>query len=257
MAKPRVGIFDFTGCEGCQLQILNCEEELLDILGLIEIVNFREAMDEKSDDYDIALIDGGISTPADVKRIKAIRERAGTLITIGSCSSTGGINCLRNSQSLEQVKKIVYGDMAKHIETIAARPVSAVVNVDLAIPGCPIDKKEFVRCLTELLAGKMPEIPNYAVCVECKLRENECLLERGTFCLGPVIRAGCEARCPANGASCEGCRGLVDDPNMNAAKDVLGKHGLTVEDVLAKFRLFQSHYGELDLIGASDETGKE
>ena len=254
MAKPRVAVFDFTGCEGCQLQVLNCEEELLDILGLIEIVNFREAMDEKSDDYDIALIDGGISTPADVKRITAIRERAGTLITIGSCSSTGGINCLKNSRTMDENRQLVYGDDAKYVETIPARPVSAVVKVDFSIPGCPIDKKEFLRCLTELLAGKTPEIPNYAVCVDCKLRENECLLEKGIFCLGPVTRAGCEARCPANGASCEGCRGLVDDPNMNAAKDVLGKHGLTVEDVIGKFRLFQGHYEEVETIRAADAT---
>jgi sulfhydrogenase subunit delta len=257
MAKPRVGIFDFTGCEGCQLQILNCEDELLGILDLIEIVNFREAMDGKSDEYDIALIDGGITTPSDVERIKGIREKAGLLVTIGSCSSTGGINCLKNSRSMDEVKEIVYGDMAAHFETIPARPVSDVVKVDLAIPGCPIDKKEFLRCLTELLAGKTPEIPNYAVCMECKLRENECLLEKGTFCLGPVTRAGCEARCPSNGASCEGCRGLVDDPNLNAAKDVLQKHGLTVRDVLGKFRLFQSRYEEIESIRAADEAGKE
>ena len=248
MAKPRVAIFDFTGCEGCELQILNCEDELLDILGLIEIVNFREAMTEASDDYDIALIDGGITTPSDVERIKAIRERAKILITIGSCSSTGGINCLKNSQPMEQVKKIVYGDMAKHFETIPARPVSAVVKVDLAIPGCPIDKKEFVRCLTELLAGKTPEIPNHPVCVECKLKENECVFDKGVICLGPVTRAGCEARCPANGAGCEGCRGLIDNPNLNAQKDVLQKYGLTVQDVLDKFKLFQGYYEQVDSI---------
>jgi len=157
---------------------------------------------------------------------------------------------------MDENRQIVYGDDAEYIETIPARPVSAVVDVDFSIPGCPMDKKEFARCLTELLVGKTPQIPDYAVCVDCKLRENECLLEKGVFCLGPVTRAGCEARCPASGASCEGCRGLVDDPNLNAAKDVLQKHGLTVEDVLAKFRLFQGHYQELDLIGAADAKGK-
>ena len=219
MAKPRVGIFDFTGCEGCQLQILNCEDELLEILGLIEIVNFREAMDGKSDEYDIALIDGGITTPSDVERIKGIREKAKLLVTIGSCSSTGGINCLKNSRTMDEVKEIVYGDMAVHFETIPARPVSDVVKVDLAIPGCP----------------------NYAVCMECKLRENECLLEKGTFCLGPVTRAGCEARCPSNGASCEGCRGLVDDPNIDSQKDVLTKYGLTVDQVVEKFKIYNTY----------------
>ena len=244
MAKPKVAVFDFTGCEGCQLQILNCEEELLDILGQIEIVNFREAMTEASDDYDIALIDGGISTLRDIERIKPIREKAKLLITIGSCSSTGGINCLKNSMPMEQVKEIVYGEQAGYFETIPARPVSSVVPVDLAIPGCPIDKKEFVRCLTELLAGKVPQIPNYPVCVECKLKENDCLFDHGAFCLGPVTRAGCQATCPTHGAPCEGCRGVIDHPNLNAEKELLKQHGLTVEEVLDKFRLFQAGAGQ-------------
>jgi coenzyme F420-reducing hydrogenase gamma subunit len=245
MAKPKVGIFDFTGCEGCELQIVNCEDELLDILGKIEIVNFREAMSKGRDDYEIALIDGGISTSRDVERIKSIREKAKLLITIGSCSSTGGINCLKNFQPMEDVKRIVYGDMAKHIDTIPARPVSAVVNVDFSIPGCPIDKKEFLRCLTDLLAGKKPEIPNYSVCVECKLKENECVFDKGLFCLGPVTRAGCEARCPTSNSACEGCRGLVDNPNLNAEKDILQKYGLTVAQVLDRFKLFQGYYEQL------------
>jgi coenzyme F420-reducing hydrogenase gamma subunit len=245
MAKPKVGIFDFTGCEGCELQIVNCEDELLDILGKIEIVNFREAMSHGRDDYEIALIDGGISTSSDVERIKSIREKAKLLITIGSCSSTGGINCLKNFYPMEEVKKIVYGDMVKHIDTIPARPVSAVVKVDFSIPGCPIDKKEFLRCLTELLAGKTPEIPNYAVCVECKLKENECVFDKGLFCLGPVIRAGCEARCPSSYSACDGCRGLVDNPNVSAEKDILQKYGLTVAQVLDRFKLFHGYYEQL------------
>jgi sulfhydrogenase subunit delta len=245
MAKPKVGVFDFTGCEGCQLQILNCEEQLLDILGKIEIVNFREAMDERGEDYDIALIDGGITTNADIERIKKIREKAKLLITIGSCSSTGGINCLKNFQPMEEVKRIVYGDMARHFDTIAARPVNAVVKVDFSIPGCPIDKDEFLRCLTELLAGKTPEIPGYAVCTECKLKENECVFDKGLFCLGPVTRAGCGARCPSVGNRCEGCRGLVANPNVDAEKEVLEKHGLSVERVLDQFKLFQGYYEQV------------
>ena len=243
--RPRVGVFDFTGCEGCQLQILNCEEALLDILGTIEIVNFREAIDEKGEDYDIALIDGGITTPGGIERIKKIRKKAGLLITIGSCSSTGGINCLKNFQSMDDVKKIVYGDSAKHFKTIPARPASAVVKVDFSIPGCPIDKEEFVRCLTELLAGKTPEIPDYPVCAECKLKENECVFEKGLFCLGPVTRAGCQARCPSYGNRCEGCRGLISNPNIDAEKEVLEKYGLSVDRVLDQFKLFQGYYEQV------------
>jgi coenzyme F420-reducing hydrogenase gamma subunit len=245
MTKPKVAVFDFTCCEGCELQILNCEDEILDILGKIEIVNFREAMSNGRDDYEIALIDGAISTSRDVERIKSIREKAKLLITIGSCSSTGGINCLKNFWPMDEVKKIVYGDMAKHFETIPARPVSAIVKVDFSIPGCPIDKKEFLRCLAELLAGKNPEVPNYAVCVECKLKENECVFDKGLFCLGPVTRAGCEARCPSYNSACEGCRGLVDNPNVTAEKDILQKYGLTVPQVLDRFKLFQGCYQQV------------
>ncbi|MFH1422364.1 MAG: NADH:ubiquinone oxidoreductase, partial [Planctomycetota bacterium] len=107
------------------------------------------------------------------------------------------------------------------------------------------DKKEFIKCLTELLAGKTPEIPNYSVCVECKLRENECVFEKNLFCLGPVTRAGCEARCPSSNWSCEGCRGLVDNPNVNAEKDVLQKYGLTIIEALDKFKMFQGYYDQI------------
>jgi sulfhydrogenase subunit delta len=245
MSKPKVAVFDFTGCEGCELQILNMEDSLLDILGKIEIVNFREATSRKDENYDIALIDGGISTPSDIERIKKIREKAKILITIGSCSSTGGINCLKNFRPMAEVKTMVYGDKWKYFETIPARPVSAVVKVDLSIPGCPIDKKEFARCLTELLAGKTPEIPNHSVCMECKLRENECLFEKGTFCLGPLARAGCGAICPSNNSSCEGCRGLVKDPNVDSHKEILSKYGLTVEQALDQFKLFAGFYDEI------------
>jgi coenzyme F420-reducing hydrogenase gamma subunit len=146
---------------------------------------------------------------------------------------------------MEDVKRIVYGDMARHFDTIPARPASAVVKVDFSIPGCPIDKDEFVRCLTELLAGKTPEIPNHPVCVECKLKENECVFDKGLFCLGPVTRAGCQARCPSYGNRCEGCRGLVANPNVDAEKEVLEKHGLSVERVLDQFKLFQGYYEEV------------
>lgn len=244
MSKPKIAVFDFTGCEGCELQILNCEGEIPLLLDKVEIVNFREATSRKDDNYDIALIDGGITTPADVERIKGIREKAKILITIGSCSSTGGINALKNHRPMDEVKKVVYGDKAKHFETIPARPVSAVVKVDLAIPGCPIDKKEFLRCLTELLAGKIPKIPDFSVCMECKLRENECLFEKGVFCLGPLSRAGCEARCPTLRSGCEGCRGLIPDPNKNAHIQILTKYGLSLQEALDQFKLFVGYSEE-------------
>lgn len=245
MAKPKVGIFDFTGCEGCELQILNCEDVLLEVLGLIDVVNFREGMSNGRDDYEIALVEGGVSTPADIERIKKIREKAKLLVTLGSCASIGGINALKNHRPMEDAVRTVYGDKGKHIQTIPAVPHSAVVKVDFAIPGCPLDKKEFARCLTELLAGRTPSIPDHPVCLECKMLENECQFDKGKTCLGPVTRAGCEARCPSNNAPCDGCRGLIGHPNLNAQKDVLAKNGLTVDRVMDRFRLFQGALKEV------------
>jgi len=238
MAKPRVGIFDFAGCEGCELQIVNLEEDLVGLLEHVDVVTWREATKDHSDDYDIAIVDGGITRECDEARLKEIRKNAKILIALGACAHNGGIMALKNFQDLDEVKKYVYGDMADHFETYPSRGLDAVVDVDYYVRGCPPNREELVKVLKALLIGKEPEIPNYPVCVECKLKENVCLYQKGEICLGVVARAGCGAPCPSNGAPCEGCRGLVDDPNVNAQKDVLKEAGLTVEEVLKKFRMF-------------------
>ncbi|MFH1007520.1 MAG: NADH:ubiquinone oxidoreductase, partial [Candidatus Latescibacterota bacterium] len=160
-------------------------------------------------------------------------------VALGACAATGGINAMRNFTPIDEVKRIVYGDQADWYETAEVRPIDAVIRVDYYVRGCPIDKGEFLKVTQALLLGKKPDIPNYPVCVECKMRENTCMFDLETTCLGPVTRAGCDARCPSNGSGCEGCRGLVGDPNTNAHKEVLQKHGLLVEEVLNEFRLFQ------------------
>jgi len=241
-SKPKIAVFSFTGCEGCSLAILNCEDEIVPLLNHVDIVNFREAMTERSDDYDIAFIDGAITTPSDEAEIKEIRSHAKLLVAIGSCACTGGLNVLKNYKGLEQVKRTVYGEGAKYFQTIEAKPVDAVVPVDYKIPGCPMSKTEFLKVVKELLVGRRPSIPNYPVCVECKLRETACLYQKGQICLGVIARAGCGAVCPAYGGRCVACRGLVDDPNTNAAKDILAEHGLTVEDVLKEFQLYNGYY---------------
>ena len=236
--KPKIAFFDFTGCEGCQLEAINFEQELLDILNAADIVNFREAMTEKSDDYDIAFIDGGITTERDVARIKEIRERAKILVAIGACATIGGVNCLKNFYSVEEVRRIVYGDCAHYYETIPARPVDAVVPVDYYVNGCPMTQSEFLKVVKALLLGKQPEIPNYPVCVECKMAGNICVFEKGMTCVGPVTRAGCNALCVTNGQICWGCRGLVDEPNTDSEKEILAKYDLTPGEIIAKFRMF-------------------
>lgn len=239
--KPKVAFFDFAGCEGCQLQIVNLEETILDLVSQVEVVNFREAISERGEDYGIAFVEGSITRQADEERLRGIREKASVLVALGACACTGGINALKNFQDMEEVKRIVYDKRAFYFDTYPARPIDAVVPVDYYIRGCPINKNEFLKVTKALLLGKKPEIPNYPVCVECKLKENTCVFENGMFCLGPVTRAGCEAVCPSYNSSCEGCRGLVDDPNTNSEKDILQKYGLTMEEAMGKFRIFDGY----------------
>src|SRR6056297_156980 len=241
MSKPRVAFFDFTGCEGCQLQVVNLEADLLAVIEHVDVVSFREAMKEHRDDYDIAFVEGSITRRSDESRLKTIRENAGTLIALGSCAALGGINCLKNFFELDYVRETVYGEKATSYETYAARPLKAVVPVDYEIPGCPISRNEFIYVLKSLLLGKKPEIPNYPVCVECKLAGNVCAFERGMPCLGPITRAGCGAACIREGGACWGCRGLVDEPNTDSQREILAKYGLDLTDIFRKFRLYNGY----------------
>ena len=239
--KPKLAYFDFTSCEGCQLQKLNCEDELLDILNAVEIVNFREASSERSDDYEIAFVEGSISTPTCVERVKKIRAQAKILVALGACATTGGLNMLKNFQPLDQVREYVYGEQAGYFDTLPVRPVHEVVKVDYKVHGCPMDKGDYLDLVKSLLMGKEPKLPKYPVCVECKMKENVCRFDEGEFCLGPITRAGCGARCPSNNFYCFGCRGLVDNPATEAETSVLKKYGLSPEEVLKKYRLFYGY----------------
>ena len=236
--KPKIAFFDFACCEGCQLQVVNLEEEMFDVVGAVDIVQFREAMTEKSDDYAIAFVEGSITREKDIPRLKKIREQAAVLVALGACATIGGVNCMKNFQPPDEVRKYVYGDKADWYETFAARPIDAVVPVNYYIHGCPIHKAEFLKVVKSLLMGKEPEIPTYPVCVECKRAGNVCVFELGLTCLGPVTRAGCGAWCPTYRDNCVGCRGLIPDPNTNAEKGVLEKYGLTVEQAIGQFRIF-------------------
>lgn len=242
MMKPKVAFFDFASCEGCQLQVLNLEESIIELIEIVDVVSFREAMKEHSDDYDIAFVEGSIARPMDEERLKKIRSKAKILVALGACACTGGINALRNQYSIEMVKKGVYGDADiennPYFDVFHTKAVDEVVEVDYYVYGCPVDKDELTKVITSLALGKRPEIPNYPVCVECKKEGNVCVFEEGKFCLGPVTRAGCGARCPSNNNACEGCRGLVDNPNINSELEVLQKYGLTLEDALERFKMF-------------------
>lgn len=237
-AKPRVAFFDFTSCEGCQLTVIDALQYHPELLDVVDIVEFREASSDRSDDYQIAFIEGSCSRESDEPRLHKIRETAVTVVALGACAHLGGINAIRNRQSLKNVREYVYNGSAYWYETYKPRPISKVIKVDLVIPGCPISGAEFVRVVKGLLQGRLLEPPDYPLCIECKLKENVCVFHRGQVCLGPITRAGCDAVCPAYGAGCEACRGLIANPSMAAFYAVLEEHGLSPADVEAKMTLF-------------------
>ena len=239
--KPKVAFFDFTCCEGCQLDTLNLTgEELVDLLNAVDIVNFREVKTERENNYDIAFVEGSISRESEIPRLQQIRDYAKVVVALGACACIGGINCLKNHLPMDEALRMVYVEDAKYYDTIPARPIDAVIPVDFYVRGCPINTAEFLKVVKALLLGKKPEIPSYPVCVECKMAGNVCVFEKGITCLGPVIRAGCNAICVSSGRYCWGCRGLVDDPNIASQKDILEKYGLTVEQVIEKFKIYNT-----------------
>jgi len=254
-ARPKVAFFEFTSCEGCQLTVVDSLQTHPELLEAVEIVRFREAMSEKGDDYLVAFIEGSCTRPSDETHLKAIREKAGVVVALGACAHLGGVNAIRNRQELPDVRRYVYGDKAEWYETYPARPISAVIPIEAFIPGCPIDRQEFVRVVTAVLQGRAPQLPDYPLCVECKLKENVCLYQRGKTCLGPITRAGCDAICPTYGDSCEGCRGLIPNPNIDSLKTVLGEHGLSVEGTMAKMTLFLT-YQMMESEAAGHGNGK-
>lgn len=239
-SKPKVGFFSFTGCEGCQLVVISMADKLLDLFGSVEVVNFREASSYKGEDYDVAVVEGSISTVHEIEELVEIRKKAAILIAIGACAHIGGVNCMKNFANQYKIKKDVYNDKASNFDSILAQPIDAVVKVDYYARGCPPnrDGEEFVEIITAILQGKKPYIPNYPVCVQCKMKGNVCVFhrEKPITCLGPVTRAGCMAACPSYGNACVGCRGLVDDPNLDAHHETLHEAGLTTEEILKFYR---------------------
>jgi coenzyme F420-reducing hydrogenase gamma subunit len=239
--KPKVAFFDFTSCEGCQLTVVDSLQEHPDLLQAVEIVQFREAMTEKGEDYLVAFIEGSCTRESDEARLKKIREQAAVVVALGTCADMGGVNALKYLHPLEELREYVYGAKGSWYETYDVRPISAVIPVDFAIPGCPIDRNEFINTVKALLVGKKPQIPDYPLCVECKLKENTCLFTQGNVCLGPVTRSGCNAICPTYGQSCEACRGFISNPNDTSMRDLLAKHGLTVDDITTRFTMFTGY----------------
>lgn len=242
--RPKVAVFDFTGCEGCELQLANREESLPAFLRAIEVVRFREVSSAASDDYAIAFIDGCVSRSDEVERLEAIRRRADVLVAMGSCACFGGVNRLKNAYDPTAANEEVYGELGK--ETLPVRAIKEVVPVDLEIPGCPIDKAELERIVQHLVLGVPFAFPVYPVCVDCKHRFATCLFELGQLCLGPITRAGCAAPCPAGGLGCWGCRGPAEDCNLEEFLQIADERGFSraeVDERLGFFGGFEDRRG--------------
>lgn len=239
-AKPTLAVWKLASCDGCQLTLLDCEDELLAVAGAVEIAHFTEASSaEVAGPYDVSLVEGSVTTERDVRRIAEIRAASRFLVCIGACATAGGIQALRNFADVAEFTSVVYA-RPEYISALAtSTPVSDHVTVDFELRGCPIDRRQLLELLTALLAGRKPQIPEHSVCHECKLRGTSCVMVAdGTPCLGPITQAGCGAICPAFGRGCYGCFGPVAAPNVAALTAQLSRLGMTEGErrrVLATF----------------------
>ncbi|MFX0077640.1 MAG: hypothetical protein ACFE8O_00220 [Candidatus Hermodarchaeota archaeon] len=239
--KPVVALFGLTCCAGCQLEILNLEDDLLDVLGHINLVQFRMGSSATHPGpYDVCFVEGSVTNEAELTRLKELRENSKILVAMGACATTGGVNAIRNGRNIEEFKQSVYGDTS-HVNTLPQiLPLKSHVKIDYELQGCPISGQEFVEFLTALLTGAEPQEKNYAVCVECRLKENVCLMKEGELCLGPITRAGCGALCPSVGFPCEGCWGPVPQANVESEIDMFSQKGASFDVVVRKFRMFNA-----------------
>jgi coenzyme F420-reducing hydrogenase gamma subunit len=240
--NPTLAVWKFASCDGCQLTLLNCEEELLAVTERVTVAYFPEATRAVvAGPYDISLVEGSITTPADAERIQQVRAASGQLITIGACATSGGIQALRNFADVRQFLSVVYAH-PEYIATLGrSTPISAHVTVDFQLRGCPIDKRQLLEVIGALLQGRKPRIPTYSVCVECKRRGTVCVaVAEGMACMGPVTQAGCGALCPTYHRGCYGCFGPQDTPNTASLAGRLRAHGMSDTDVLRFFRTFNA-----------------
>jgi len=241
MSKPSVGIFGLTGCAGDQLAILNCEDQLLDLVSLIDVRDFLMASSENDAacPLDLALVEGAVLTRRDADRLLAVRKRAKLLVALGTCAVWGGVAAMDRGTDRGKLLAEVYGEMGLGYDSEPARALHEVVKVDLKITGCPIEKDHFLAAIANLLNGDAPVYPSYPVCTECRMLENNCLLiERGELCCGPVTAAGCAARCPNLRVPCVGCRGPAGDANPASLLAVLEEKGIDRQGIAARLRTF-------------------
>ncbi len=242
MPKPKLAVWKFASCDGCQLTLLNCEDELLELAGEVEIAYFPEATRAVvAGPYDLSLVEGSVTTADDAMRIQQVRQSSRRLVTIGACATAGGIQALRNFADVAEFRAAVYAQ-PEYVETLAtSTPIAAHVPVDFELRGCPIDPAQLLEVVAAFLQRRKPRITGESVCVECKRRGNVCVVvAHGTPCLGPVTHAGCGALCPSYNRGCYGCFGPADTTNTASLSGRLRELGMSEPDVHRVFRTFNA-----------------
>jgi coenzyme F420-reducing hydrogenase gamma subunit len=238
--KPRLAVWKFASCDGCQLSLLDCEDELLGVAGAVEVAYFLEASSATVEGpYDLSLVEGSVTTAHDAERIREVRRVSRHLVTIGACATAGGVQALRNFANVRDFLSVVYAS-PEYVSTLdTSTPISEHVKVDFELHGCPINKRQLLEVITSFLHGRRPNIPSTSVCTECKRRGNVCVMvAHGTPCLGPVTHAGCGALCPTYDRGCYGCFGPMETPNIRALTRELRVLGMEERSIDRAFRTF-------------------
>ncbi len=255
--RPRLGVWKFASCDGCQLSLLDCEDELLAIAGRLDLANFREATSAVGEGpFDLSLVEGSVTTSEDARRIREIRAQSRVLVTIGACATAGGIQALKNFADVTEFTRAVYA-RPEYIHSLAtSTPIAEHVAVDFELRGCPISKAQLLELVSAYLGGRAPNLPKESVCLECKRRGNVCVVvAKGTPCLGPVTQAGCGAICPAFHRGCYGCFGPQGSPNIPSMLAHLDHVGMSQPEGRRVFRTFNALAPAFR--GASDAAGTE
>jgi coenzyme F420-reducing hydrogenase gamma subunit len=241
--KPTLAVWKFASCDGCQLSLLDCEDELLAVAGEVEIAYFLEARRQTvAGPYDLSLVEGSVTTPEDAKRIREVRDQSRRLVTIGTCATSGGIQALRNLADVDEFLSIVYAS-PEYLSTLeTSTPISDHVHVDFELQGCPINKRQLLEVLSAFLNERRPAISSSSVCMECKRRGNVCVMvAHGTPCLGPVTHAGCGALCPSYDRGCYACFGPMETPNTESLSSWMRLLGADETDLVRMYRLFYNN----------------
>jgi sulfhydrogenase subunit delta len=239
---PRVVVLSLASDFGCQLQMTNIEDDLLAVLGRIDLTYWQLASSmQMPEDYDVAIVEGAVTMPEHVELLERVRDQAAVVIAVGACAMNGGIPALA-ADAVAESRKAVYGNEAPRfsLDALAPRGVTSVIKIDYLVPGCPIDTDEYLDVLSHALTGMRDHTPIEPMCASCKVNENICFFESDQICLGVVTRSGCGARCVTLGRPCTGCRGLAPDANLASARDVFAEHGYDLAEVLATHRIYNS-----------------